>query len=82
MKKARENVVFLFLAIQRETNLTTMKVSKKKYDGMRDLQDHVVQIQATLNLFGTIDAIKCKNFPLTLKGMITSTWFYYLPYVL
>ena len=48
------------------------------YDGTRDPYDHIATFKMTMLLQGVPDAIMCRAFPTTLKGL-TRVWFGKLP---
>ena len=64
--------------IQKAVVPDNFKMPKEKYDGTGDPQDHVVTYEATLDLYGISDEIKCRTFPTTLRGSARN-WFYSLP---
>ena len=50
----------------------------EKYDGRGDLQAHLEAFREHIILHVTLDAIACKAFPLTLRG-VAKDWFTELP---
>jgi hypothetical protein len=50
----------------------------EKYDGSEDLQAHLEAFREHIILHVTLDAIACRAFPLTLKG-VAKDWFTGLP---
>jgi hypothetical protein len=50
----------------------------EKYDGSGDPQSHLKAFREHIVLHGTLDAIACRAFPLTLTG-VAKDWFAGLP---
>ena len=44
------------------------------YDGVKDPLDHLETFKTLMHLQGVVDAIMCRAFPTTLKG-VTRIWF-------
>ncbi|XP_057730562.1 uncharacterized protein LOC130945884 [Arachis stenosperma] len=54
------------------------KPTDMKYDGTKDLQEHIMDFEAKMNLEGVVDAVQCWAFPVTLVGSAIK-WFNALP---
>ena len=64
----------LSVAIQAEVVPATLRVPKEKFNGMIDLTDYVATFESHMNLYGATDAIKCRAFLATFKG-VALTWY-------
>ena len=50
----------------------------KRFDGLKDILDHLNTFKMTLGLQQPFDEILCRSFPTTLKG-VAKEWFTRLP---
>ena len=64
----------LSLAIQAEMVSLTIWVPKEKFNGMSDPADHVAAFESHMDFYGATDAIKCREFSTTFKGVARS-WY-------
>ncbi|MED6122021.1 hypothetical protein PIB30_035755 [Stylosanthes scabra] len=72
-KENREHVItgqtpFTATVLQTRLPKNFDKPTDLKYDGTTDPQDHLDAFEARMNLEGFSDVIRCKEFPVTLKG--------------
>ena len=59
----------LSLAIQTEMVPLTIRVPKEKFSETTDPTDHVATFESHMDLYGATNAVKCRAFSVTFKGM-------------
>ena len=60
------------LAIQAKMVTLTLWVPKEKFSGTIDSTDHVAAYESHIDLYGVNDAIKCRAFLATFRGVARS----------